>query len=136
MKLSELIRPTTRRVESPVGDDGRPVFAIGHVPVPAADVARLADFYESIGCRRVARLPGIAILELRGGTHLAVANGPSGETTLDLMVDDVDATRDHLVSLGIDVGPIRRQFPHRVFTASDPEGNTLLVHSSHVAGIV
>ena len=52
-----------------LGDDGRPVFAIGHIPLPARDVGKLADFYTSIGCRSVARLPGVAILELRGGTH-------------------------------------------------------------------
>ncbi len=134
MKLRDLVRPSAD--DSPTSEDGRPVFAIGHIPLPADDVGRLADFYASIGMRRVARLPGVAILELRGGTHLAISSGDPGRTTLDLMVDDVDATREHLELLGAEPGPIRRQFPHRVFTARDPEGNTLLVHSSHVSGIV
>lgn len=134
MKLRDLVRPAAD--DASMSEDGRPVFAIGHVPLPAADVGRLADFYASIGLRRVARLPGLAILELRGGTHLAISSGDAGRVTLDLMVDDVDATHEHLRGLGAEPGPIRRQFPHRVFTAHDPEGNTLLVHSSHVAGIV
>ncbi len=116
--------------------DTRPHFAIGHVGLTADDVGRLADFYHSIGMRKVARVPGIAILELRGGTHLAISKGPPAVTTLDLMVDDVDATRTMMEAAGADPSPITRSFPHRVFTASDPEGNTLVVNSSHVSGPV
>ena len=116
--------------------DPRPAVAIGHVPLTGDDVGTLAAFYRSIGLRKVVRLPGVAILELRGGTHLAVSRGPVGSTTLDLMVDDVDDSHQLLTEAGGNPSPIRRQGPHRVFTASDPEGNTLVVHSSHVAGPV
>ncbi len=134
MKLASLIRPSSKA--SPRSDDGRPLFAIGHVPLTGDDVGALADFYASIGFRKVARLPGIAILELRGGTHVAISTGPVGVTTLDLMVDEVEATHELLALAGAEPSDITRSFPHRVFTATDPEGNTLLVHSSHVAGVV
>lgn len=138
MRLRRLLRPSLDRSVglSSDGPDGRPVFAIGHIPVAAADIGRLADFYSSIGCRNVVRLPGVAILELRGGTHLAISKGASGQTTLDLMVDDLADARETLAAAGADPSPITRRLPHRVFTASDPEGNRLIVHDSHVAGVV
>jgi predicted enzyme related to lactoylglutathione lyase len=107
------------------------------VPLVAREVGVLANFYTRIGMRRVARLPGVAILELRGGTHLAISSGePQSPITLDLMVDDLDATHQMLQEIGSQPSTVRRSFPHRVFDATDPEGNRLLVHSSHVAGVV
>lgn len=134
MRISKLL--TSNTDETPMDDDGRPIFAIGHVPLTGSDIGALADFYASIGFRKVARLPGVAILELRGGTHLAISSGPTGTSTLDLMVDDLDSTHQMLESVGAEPSVITRRFPHRVFTATDPERNTLLVHSSHVSGMV
>lgn len=128
-----LLRPARRGAPTA---DPRPPFAIGHVALTATDVGRLAEFYASIGFRRVARLPGIAILEVRGGTHLAISRGEPGAGALDLMVDDLDATHRMLADAGAAPDPITRSFPHRVFRATDPEGNGLLVHDSHVTGIV
>lgn len=116
--------------------DPRPLVAIGHVSVTGSDVGRLAGFYQTIGLRKVARLPGVAILELRGGTHLVISKGQPGVGTLDLMVDDLNATRSTLAAAGADPSPVKRKGPHQVFTATDPEGNRLLVNSSHVAGPV
>ncbi len=138
--MTRLLDRLPRRAADPAGDrnepDRRPAVAIGHVPLTGDDIGELARFYRSIGLRKVVRLPGVAILELRGGTHLAITRGPAGSTTLDLMVDDVDATRDRFLALGAEPTEIRRAGPHRLFTAPDPEGNTLVVNSSHVAGPV
>ena len=133
--MASLLRKRTNPAEQDA-DDGRPHFAIGHVPLTAADVGTLADFYSSIGFRRVARMPGIAILELRGGTHVAISKGDPGVGVLDLMVDDLDATREMLDQAGARPTAVRRSFPHRVFDAVDPEGNRMIVHSSHVSGQV
>ncbi len=135
--MTDLIdeNPTPDPQSEPAAD-GRPRFAIGHVPLTGRDIGALADFYASIGFRSVARLPGVAILELRGGTHLAIARGPVGTTTLDLMVDDLDDTRELLTRAGAAPGPVERRFPHRIVEATDPEGNVLVVHSSHVVGTV
>ena len=76
------------------------------------------------------------VMKLCGGAHCAISRGEPGSAMLDLMVDDLDATHEHLQTLGVDVGRIRRQFPHCVFSAFDSEDNTLLVHDSHVAGVV
>ena len=116
--------------------DDRPRFGIGHVAMPATDVDRLTDFYTTIGMRLVVNMGRIAILELRGGTHLILEAGDAGTTTLDLIVDDIDSTRDVLEAAGADPSRIQRGNPHDRFTVTDPEGNTLVVNSNHAVGPV
>ena len=116
--------------------DERPRFGIGHVSITAADVVLLAGFYERIGMRHVVNLGRMAILELRGGTHLVVSAGSGGDATLDLIVDDIDDTRTLLDAAGAEPGEIQRGNPHDRFVATDPEGNTLLVYSNHAIGPV
>ncbi|MCH7747871.1 MAG: VOC family protein [Acidobacteria bacterium] len=117
-------------------NDPRPRFAICHLGLAAADVGLLGRFYESIGMRSIVQMDRMAILELRGGTHLVISNGDPGTTTLDLMVDDLEDTRQLLEQVGAEPGSITRGNPHNSFTASDPEGNRLLVESSHTSGPV
>lgn len=116
--------------------DRRPTLAVGHVGLSGQDLRRLAQFYEAVGMRRVVRLRGVAILEMRGGTHLAIATGAAGAGTLDLMVDDIDDAHRRFDEVGARPSPIRRSGTHRTFVASDPEGNELRVNSSHVVGPV
>ncbi len=124
--------------ESPPEEPGenRPRFGIGHVSMTATDIDRLAAFYEEIGMRLVVNMGRMAILELRGGTHLILGSGDAGTATLDLIVDDIDGTRAILEDAGADPSPIQRGNPHDRFTATDPEGNTLVVNSNHAVGPV
>ncbi len=119
-----------------MSDDPRPRFAICHLGLLAGDVGLLGQFYTSIGMRSVAQMDRMAILELRGGTHLVITEGEPGTTTLDLMVDDLEDTRRLLEEIGAEPGPITHGNPHSSFTATDPEGNRLLVESSHACGPV
>lgn len=116
--------------------DDRPRFGIGHVAMPAGDVDRLTEFYAAIGMRLVVNMGRMSILELRGGTHLVLGAGSAGTTTLDLIVDDIDSTQAILRDAGADPSPIQRGNPHDRFTATDPEGNTLVVNSNHAIGPV
>lgn len=116
--------------------DDRPRFGIGHVAMPAADIDRLTDFYVAIGMRLVVNMGRMAILELRGGTHLILGAGDAGTTTLDLIVDDIDNTHEVLRAAGANPTAIRRGNPHDRFRATDPEGNTLVVNSNHAIGPV
>lgn len=116
--------------------DVRPRFGIGHVMVSAHDVSALTDFYTRIGFRLVVDMGNAAILELRGGTHIVIRSGPSGRVVLDLIVDDVDETRDVLIDTGANPSEIMRGHPHDRFTVLDPEGNTLVVNSNHAIGPV
>ncbi len=116
--------------------DQRPRFAICHVGLTADDPSRLGDFYTAAGMRRLGKMTRMAILELRGGTHIVISNGESGVGKLDLMVDDLGEAHELFERLGADPTPIVPGSPHDTFTATDPEGNALLVESSHVTGMV
>ena len=123
--------------DSDAAADPRPRFAIGHVGLWADDVDAVADFYEGIGMRSVARMSGMAILELRGGTHIVVSGrGPASTGRLDLMVDDVDETRALMAEAGANPSEITAGGVHRSFVATDPVGNELVVNSSHAMGPV
>ena len=117
-------------------DDVRPRFGIGHVGFPAADVARLTEFYTEIGMRLVVNMGQAAILELRGGTHIILQPGEPGSGSIDLIVDDIDETRAVLEAAGANPSHIQRGNPHDRFTATDPEGNRLVINSTHAIGPV
>jgi catechol 2,3-dioxygenase-like lactoylglutathione lyase family enzyme len=127
---------TASRSSSDAEVDNRPRFGIGHLSMPADDVARLTDFYTTIGMRLVVNMGRASILELRGGTHLIIRSGTPGTGSLDLIVDDIDETRAVLDAAGADPSSIERGSPHDRFTATDPEGNVLVVNSNHAIGPV
>ena len=116
--------------------DQRPRFGIGHLGLPAANIDLMTDFYTSIGMRLVVNMGRAAILELRGGTHVILQPGTPGSGSLDLIVDDIDETRAIMETAGANPGPIQRGNPHDRFTATDPEGNTVVVNSNHAIGPV
>lgn len=120
---------------SPTGDP-RPCVAIGHVSIAVSDIAALSEFYAAFGMRPVADLGTLAILELRGGTHLRLESGEPGHATLDLIVDDIADARAALEELGACPSTVTSSGAHDRFLATDPEGNTLLVQSDHAIGPV
>lgn len=131
--------PATQHNTSSMLDDPedlRPRFGIGHMSITAADVESLTDFYAAIGMRLIVNMGRMSIVELRGGTHLIIGSGEAGVANLDLIVDDIDATRSVLETEGASVGDIRRGSPHDQFIALDPEGNRLVVNSNHAMGVV
>ncbi len=110
---------------------------MGHVLIAALDIPKSADFYVLLGMREIVRNEGIAVLELRGGTHLVVAEGePTESAPFDLMVDDLDATHGVWTSLGLAPSEIERGRIHDRFTVLDPAGTVVTVNSSHVVGVV
>ena len=106
------------------------------------EVAKFRDsykFFGSLGMRRVARMPGLAVLELRGGTHLVLRKAkakPSAPATFDLMVEDLAAQHEALAAAGYAPGTIRRSRVHRSFEVTEPSGHTISFSDSHVAGPV
>jgi hypothetical protein len=80
----------------------------------------------------------VAVLELRGGTHLVLVPGEpkAGDAPFDLMVEDLEATHRDWSERGIAVGPIKRGRIHDAFEATDPDGYRVTVNSSHVSGPV
>jgi catechol 2,3-dioxygenase-like lactoylglutathione lyase family enzyme len=118
--------------------DERPPVWIGHVVLPVSDLGRAAQWWTGIGMREVERNEHVAVLELRGGTHLVLVPGApnTGGAPFDLMVDDLDATHESWNDLGVDVSDIDRGRIHDAFTATDPDGYVVTVSSSHVVGPV
>lgn len=119
--------------------EGRPPVWIGHAVLPVNDVNASADFWRGIGMREVERNPQVAVLELRGGTHLVLVPGaPPGnaDAPFDIMVEDLDATHVEWKARGLDPSPIERGRIHSSFTLRDPNGYRVKVNSSHVVGEV
>jgi catechol 2,3-dioxygenase-like lactoylglutathione lyase family enzyme len=102
------------------------------------DVDRSATFWRGIGMREVERNPHVAVMELRGGTHLVLVPGPvtAGDAPFDLMVEDLDAIHREWTEQGMEVGPIAHDRIHDSFTLTDPDGHRVTVNSTHVVGDV
>jgi catechol 2,3-dioxygenase-like lactoylglutathione lyase family enzyme len=129
----------TVAVKESTAPDGRPGIWVGHVHLASRDLRRSSEFYQGIGFRPVALLDDLAVLELRGGTHIVIKYDPQSSPTpspFDLMVDDLPGTHRDWTERGLDVGPIRDQRVHLVFTVRDPDGHTISVYNSHVVGLV
>ena len=116
--------------------DERPQAWVGHVTLPTPDLPTTRDFMVQLGMRPIADGDDFAVLELRGGTHLVLLPSvelASGSAYFDLMVDDLDATHDHLQTLGLAPSKIQSGTIHRSFTVSAPSGHTITFNSSHVS---
>jgi catechol 2,3-dioxygenase-like lactoylglutathione lyase family enzyme len=112
--------------------------AIGHVSLRVRDVMAAARFYAAVGMRPIMEKEGMAILELRGGTHLllfrAKARPRQGPVrSFDLMVDDIRAARADAIAHGMAPGEVLNDAlsGHEYFQFSDPDGHVLTVYSSH-----
>lgn len=117
----------------------RPPVWVGHVVLTVGDVDRSADFWRAVGMREVERNAHVAVLELRGGTHLVLVPGTSTadtDTPFDLMVDDLESTHAQWKTLGLDPSPITHGRIHASFTVRDPNGYRVTVNSSHIVGEV
>ncbi len=118
--------------------DERPDVWIGHVDLPTTDVEKSRDCLLKLGCRPIADLDGISILELRGGTHLVLI--PSKDALpeaapFDLMVEDLEATHRKLTELGLSPSDISSGRIHSSFTVVDPSGQSVVFNSTHVSDL-
>ncbi|MBC1240928.1 MULTISPECIES: VOC family protein [Nostoc] len=119
--------------------DTRPPVAIGHVRFYVSNVPEASKFFVKIGLRLITQSEHVAVLELRGGTHLVLRTTPEPITfgtkaPFDLMVDDVFATRDALTQQGLTVSEIEPGRIHSSFTLTGPDGYILTFNSSHTGG--
>jgi hypothetical protein len=119
--------------------DLRPPVAVGHVRLPVADVGAAARWLETVGLRPIVTMDDLAVLELRGGTHVVVRQAEIPLTAgaaapFDLMVDDVDATHRDYAAKGLSPSEISRGRIHDSFTVPGPDGWSFTVNSSHASG--
>ncbi|MCF2145307.1 VOC family protein [Desmonostoc muscorum LEGE 12446] len=119
--------------------DTRPPVAIGHVRLYVSNVLEASEFFVKIGLRLIAQSEQVAVLELRGGTHLVLRTTPEAiplgtKAPFDLMVDDVFATRDVFREWGLTVSEVEPGRIHSSFTLTGPDGYILTFNSSHTGG--
>ena len=119
--------------------DQRPPVAVGHVRLDVVDVGAAARWLEAVGLRPIVTRDELAVLELRGGTHVVVRHTDQhpergAGAPFDLMVDDIDATHRSFAERGLSPSPIHRGRIHDSFEIAGPGGWTFTVNSSHASG--
>src|SRR5580693_802091 len=122
-------------------------LAVGHLVFKVTDLESSCEFYSNLGIPPFAIEEGVAIIELRGGTHLlllevdqlageGVAQSLTGQfherfsEQFDLMIKGKDLIelkqyRLELINRGLTVGEIPDEtfFGHHLFCLKDPDGN-------------
>ena len=119
--------------------DQRPPVAVGHVRLPATDVAAAERWLESVGLRPIFAGDDLAVLELRGGTHVVVRKAEQPPTSgsaapFDLMVDDIEAARRAYEAKGLGPSDISKGRIHDSFHLTGPDGYDFTITSSHAGG--
>jgi hypothetical protein len=128
-----------KAVAMPEAVDQRPPVAIGHVRLNVTDVGVASCWLATVGLRPIVSSSDLAVLELRGGTHLVVIQAeqppePRTGAPFDLMFDDVDATHRIFEERGLCPSPIRRGRIHDSFEIIGPDGWVFTINSSHATG--
>ena len=124
--------------------DSLPAAALGHFVMKVANLGASYQFYADLGLRQIGIFPDVAIIELRGGTHILLVpetdEAPFTLTSsrlgqraaffnehLDLMINgktrgELEAYRAILLKNGIAAGEIapERFFGHDYFHAGRP----------------
>ena len=116
----------------------RPPVWIGHVAMYSPTVADTSQFMQTIGMRAVFENKNIAVLEMRGGTHLVVTDDAESDLIrgrFDLMVEDLDRSHAQFTDLGLAPGEIERGSIHDSFDLREPGGSIITVNSSHVGDL-
>src|SRR5215468_5802060 len=119
--------------------DQRPPVAVGHVWLSSTDVGAAERWLVSVGLRPIFAGDDLAVLELRGGTHVVVRKAeqpPTGGAAapFDLMVDDIEAARRDFAEKGLGPSDISRGRIHDSFHLAGPDGYDFTVNSSHAGG--
>jgi catechol 2,3-dioxygenase-like lactoylglutathione lyase family enzyme len=132
-----------------------PAAALGHFVMKVNDVGASYEFYTKFGLRPIGLFSDVAIIELRGGTHILLFNkndelpfslspshlgqrGAFSSERLDLMIDsksksDLELYRASLLENGLSAHEIAPDqfFGHYYFQLVDPDGNGITVYTSH-----
>ena len=119
-------------------EDLRPPVWIGHVVLETNRLEETTQFMRKLGMRPIVQRPEVAVLELRGGTHLVLipkSEVVAGDAPFDLMVEDLRGTHQKFVDMGMEPTPVERISPeHERFTVREPAGHVIAFLSNHVSG--
>ena len=117
----------------------RPAVWVGHISLDTNRFDESHAFFRQIGMRPIFKGNGVAVLELRGGTHIVLQDKQHFTPKMapfDLMVDDLQGFHQELSSQGWKPSDIQVGHIHSSFTVQEPAGNTITINSSHVVGAV
>ena len=130
-------------------------LAVAHLAFKVTDLKSSCQFYSNLGIPPFAIDEKVAIVELRGGTHLLllevdqlagedIAESVTGQfhkrfsEQFDLMIkgkglNELQKYRSELISRGIAAGEIPDEtfFGHNLFCIKDPDGNGITIYTSH-----
>jgi len=132
-------------------------LAVAHLVFKVADLKSSCQFYSNLGIPPFAVIDDekVAIIELRGGTHLlllevdqlageGIAESVTGQfhkrfdEQFDLMIkgkglSELTQYRLELISRGIAAGeiPDAMFYGHHLFCIKDPDGNGITIYTSH-----
>jgi catechol 2,3-dioxygenase-like lactoylglutathione lyase family enzyme len=133
-----------------------PAVAFGHFIMKVSDINVSYQFYTDLGLRPRGIFPDMAIIELRGGSHIlffdkngefpfSLTSSQLGQRSaffserFDLMIDgksksELEVYRITLMEKGLAVDAIAQDqlFGHYYFELVDPDGNGITVYTSHV----
>jgi len=139
--------------------DTLPAAAIGHFLMKVANLGASYQFYADLGLRQGGMFPDVAIIELRGGTHILLLpenddapftltpsrvgqRGAFFDEHIDLMISgktkgELEAYRATLLKNGIAAGEIAEEkfFGHYHFQLADPDGHGITFYTSHVGDL-
>jgi catechol 2,3-dioxygenase-like lactoylglutathione lyase family enzyme len=132
-----------------------PELAVAHLVFKVADLKTSCQFYSNLGLPPFFIEEEVAIIELRGGTHLlllevdqlageGIAESVTGQfhkrfsEQFDLMIkgkglDELKQYRSELISRGIAAGEIPDEtlYGHYLFCIKDPDGHGITIYTSH-----
>jgi len=132
-----------------------PELAVAHLVFKVADPKSSCQFYSNLGIPPFAIDEEVAIIELRGGTHLVLlevdqlagegmAESSTGQfherfaEQFDLMIkgkglNELEKYRLELIGRGIAAGEIPDEtfYGHHLFCVKDPDGNGITIYTSH-----
>lgn len=136
-------------------EDLLPAVAVAHFVMKVQDIDASYRFYTGLGLRAFGAFPGMAIVEMRGGTHLllfkkgddqagALLNSQSGQRPdfssekIDLMIAghtkaDLETYRVSLIGKGYSPSAIAdcELYGHYYFSMQDPDGYGISFYTSH-----
>ncbi|MCZ6870877.1 MAG: VOC family protein [Gammaproteobacteria bacterium] len=116
--------------------DDRPSVWVGHITLHTNCLNESETFMQKIGMRPIFRNDEVAVLELRGGTHVLLLKQDSpgeGNADFDLMVEDLNETHHDYAARGLEPSEVARGDIHDSFTIRDPGGMLITVNSTHVS---
>jgi catechol 2,3-dioxygenase-like lactoylglutathione lyase family enzyme len=110
------------------------------VTLPVSDVDRAKAFYQSLGWRLDADLVfgdvrGVQLTPPRSGCSVSFGKGlttaePGSAQRLELVVSDIDAAREDLISRGVEVSELVHRDGGQLLPGPDPERRSYLTYAS------